>query len=104
MLLRAKGLERCILVSDATAAAAAPAGYYELAGMAIERAADGAVRLPGSGTLAGSSLTLDRAMRNLVDWGLASAEAATRMASDNPARLMAPALELLTPLPQTRRS
>jgi len=89
VLLRAKGLERSILVSDATAAAAAPAGRYELAGMAIERGADGAVRLPGSVTLAGSSLTLDQAMRNLVDWGLASPEAAMRMASKNPAALMA---------------
>jgi len=93
VLLRAKGLERSILVSDATAAAAAPAGRYGLAGMAIERAANGAVRLPGSATLAGSSLTLDQAIRNLVDWGLASPEAAMRMASDNPAALMAPALE-----------
>jgi len=92
VLLRAKGLERSILVSDATAAAAAPAGCYELAGMAIERAADGAVRLPGSATLAGSSLTLDQAVRNLVDWGFASPEAAVQLASDNPTALMAPAL------------
>lgn len=92
VLLRAKGLDRTILVTDATAAAAAPAGGYELAGTAIERAADGAVRLPGTATLAGSSLTLDQAVRNLVDWGLASPEAAIRLASDNPAALMAPAL------------
>jgi len=95
VLLRAKGLERSILVSDATAAAAAPAERYELAGMAIERTADGAVRLPGSATLAGSSLTLDQAVRNLVDWGLASPEAAVRMASDNPAALMAPTLRIM---------
>ena len=93
VLLRAKGLARSILVSDATAAAAAPAGCYELAGMAIERADDGAVRLPGSVTLAGSSLTLDQAVRNLVDWGLASPEAAVRLASNNPAALMGPAFE-----------
>jgi N-acetylglucosamine-6-phosphate deacetylase len=92
VLLRAKGLERSILVTDATAAAAAPPGRYELAGMAIERAPDGAVRLPGSATLAGSSLTLDQAVRNLVDWGLAAPEAALRLASDNPLALMAPAL------------
>jgi N-acetylglucosamine-6-phosphate deacetylase len=93
VLLRAKGLERSIMVSDATAAAAAPAGLYELAGMTIERAADGSVRLPGRGTLAGSSLTLGQAVRNLVAWGLATAEAAARLASDNPAAVMAPALE-----------
>jgi len=103
VLLRAKGLERSILVTDATAAAAAPAGSYELAGMAIERAADGAVQLPGSVTLAGSSLTLDQAVRNLVDWGVASTEAAIRMASDNPVALMAPALARLPPLPPCGR-
>lgn len=92
VLLRAKGLDRSILVSDATAAAAAPAGRYELAGMAIERAADGAVRLLGSTTLAGSSLTLDQAVHNVVEWGLVSPEAAIRLASDNPAALIAPAL------------
>ena len=73
VLLRAKGLARSILVTDATAAAAAPAGHYELAGMAIERAADGAVRVPGASVLAGSSLELDQAVRNVVAWGIATA-------------------------------
>ena len=92
MLLRAEGLDRSILVTDATAAAAAPPGRYELAGMAIEHAPDGSVRVPGSAVLAGSALTLDRAVRNLVAWGLASPGQAIRLASDNPAAAMAPAL------------
>ncbi|MGH7155162.1 MAG: N-acetylglucosamine-6-phosphate deacetylase [Acetobacteraceae bacterium] len=91
VMLRAKGLDRGILVTDATAAAAAPAGQYTLAGMAIERTDDGAVRLPGRHTLAGSALTLDQAVRNIVTWGLASAEQAVRLAGANPAALMAPA-------------
>ena len=92
VLLRAKGLERTVLVTDATAAAAAPAGLYRFAGMAIERAADGSVRVPGAPMLAGSSLCLDQAVRNLAGWGLAAPEAAIRLASANPARLLAPAL------------
>jgi len=91
-LLRAKGLARSILVTDATAAAAAPAGHYELAGMAIERAADGAVRVPGASVLAGSSLELDQAVRNVVAWGIATASEAIALASANPAALLAPAL------------
>jgi N-acetylglucosamine-6-phosphate deacetylase len=91
-LLRAKGLARTILVTDATAAAAAPAGHYELAGMAIERAADGAVRVPGASVLAGSSLELDQAVRNVVAWGIASANEAIGCASANPCKLLAPAL------------
>ncbi len=91
-LLRAKGLARSILVTDATAAAAAPAGQYELAGMVIERAADGAVRTPGASALAGSSLELDQAVRNVVAWGIATAEDAIGLASANPAALLAPAI------------
>jgi N-acetylglucosamine-6-phosphate deacetylase len=92
VLLRAKTLERSILVTDATAAAAAPPGQYELAGLPIEHASDGSVRAPGGTVLAGSSLRLDQAMRNVVAWGLATANAALRMASDHPAALIAPAL------------
>ena len=90
--MRAKGLARTILVTDATAAAAAPAGLYELAGMAIERASDGAVRVPGASVLAGSSLELDQAVRNVVAWGIATAREAVGLASVNPAALLAPAL------------
>lgn len=92
VLLRAKGLPRTILVTDATAAASAPAGCYELAGMAIERAADGAVRVPGASVLAGSSLELDQAVRNVVAWGIASAQEAIGLASANPRALLTPAL------------
>ena len=91
-LLRAKGLARSILVTDATSGAAAPAGRYELAGMAIERSADGAVRVPGASVLAGSSLELDQAVRNVVAWGIATGDAAIGLASANPAALLAPAL------------
>lgn len=92
VLLRAKGAARSILVSDATAAAAAPPGRYRFAGMDIARSEDGTVRLAGTDTLAGSSLRLGQAVRNLVAWGLASAAEAERMAADNPAALLAPAV------------
>lgn len=91
-LVRAKGLARTILVTDATAAAAAPPGLYELAGMRIERAPEGSVQVPGAATLAGSSLELDQAVRNIVTWGIAPAADAMRLATDTPAALLAPAL------------
>jgi len=91
-LIRSKGMARTILVTDATAAAAAPTGCYQLAGMGIERSVDGSVRVPGAPMLAGSSLELDKAIRNLVTWGIATFEAALRMASINPATLLANAL------------
>jgi N-acetylglucosamine-6-phosphate deacetylase len=92
VLLRAKGLSRAVLVTDATAAAATPPGLYNFAGMSIEHAADGSVREPGSDVLAGSALCLDQAVRNLVAWGLAAPTEATRLASANPAALLAPCL------------
>jgi N-acetylglucosamine-6-phosphate deacetylase len=92
ILLRAKTPHRSVLVTDATAAADAPPGLYRFAGMTIEHTQDGSVRVPGTATLAGSSLTLDRAVRNLVVWNLADAPAALAMASAHPNALLAPAL------------
>ncbi len=92
VLLRAKGVERSILVTDAVSAAAAESvGLHPFAGVMIELDADGKVHLPGQKLLAGSSLTLDTAVRNLVSWGFASFEEAIAMASANPHRLMAEA-------------
>jgi N-acetylglucosamine-6-phosphate deacetylase len=52
--------------------------------MAIERRADGSVRLAGGARLAGSALTLDQAVRNLVAWNIAPAAVALRCARDRP--------------------
>lgn len=91
-MMRAKGPGRAFLVTDATAAAAAPPGSYPFAGMLVERGADGTVRRPGGGGLAGSSLCLDAAARNLVAWTIATPEDAIAMAAAIPAGLLAPAL------------
>ncbi len=92
VMLRAKGMARSILITDATAAAAASPGRYGFAGMEIERAADGSVRVPGSAVLAGSGLCLDQAVRNVVAWGLATTEQAIAMASTIPGALLGIAL------------
>ena len=92
VLIRAKTPPRSILVTDATAAAAAPPGLYRFAGMTIEHTPDGSVRVPGTTTLAGSALCLDQAVRNLVAWSLTDAATALAMASTHPNALLAPAL------------
>ncbi|PPQ40866.1 N-acetylglucosamine-6-phosphate deacetylase [Rhodopila globiformis] len=92
VLVRAKRRLRSILVTDATAAAAAPPGQYGFAGQAIELAADGAVRYPGTASLAGSALRLDQAVRNVVAWGIADATSAVAMATLHPATVLTPAL------------
>jgi N-acetylglucosamine-6-phosphate deacetylase len=76
---------RFCLVTDAIEAAMADPGEYELGGRPV-RVRDGAVRLP-DGTLAGSVLTMDAAVRNLVASGASLADA-VYAASTAPARLL----------------
>lgn len=83
VMLRAKGIARSVLVTDAVSAAGVKPGLYPFAGMTVERSADGSVREPGAPMLAGSSLTLDQAVRNVVDWGLCTFTEATTMAGAN---------------------
>ncbi|MDE1929055.1 MAG: N-acetylglucosamine-6-phosphate deacetylase [Burkholderiales bacterium] len=64
-------------VSDATAAAGMPDGAYRLGRQTVHKCLGG-VRL-ADGTLAGSTLTMDRALRNLVAIGLPLAEASARV-------------------------
>jgi N-acetylglucosamine-6-phosphate deacetylase len=86
-MIRAKGPGRAVLVTDAVAAAAAPPGRYAFAGSTVVGGADGSARTP-EGALAGSALTLDRAVRNVVAWGIVDAAGAIAMASTAPARLL----------------
>jgi len=65
ILYAAKGHEGIILVTDAMRAAGMPDGEYEIDERKVTLR-DGAVVLP-DGTLAGSVLTMDRALRNFID-------------------------------------
>lgn len=91
-LIRLKGPDNCILVTDAVLGAAAPLGVYRFAGMAVERTAAGAMVQPGRANLAGSALCLDQAVRNVVAWTGMSAEAAIGLASTAPRRALAGAM------------
>lgn len=94
--LRAKSSERSILVTDAVAAADAEPGEYLLAGEHIVATDDGLVRKPGESNLAGSALTLDRAVVNVARHCAVPFEEAWAMASVRPAVLIGlPAPDLL---------
>lgn len=69
-------------VTDSTAAAGMPDGQYRLGSHTVTKCLGG-VRL-ADGTLAGSTLTMDQALRNLVSIGLSPADASHRL-SRNPA-------------------
>jgi len=85
LLLLAKGASRITLVSDGLSATGMPDGKYTLGG--IEVIVSGGVCRNSAGVLAGSTLTLDRALRNIVRVG-ASLPEAVRMLTLNPASLL----------------
>ena len=74
-----RAIPRLYCVTDSTAATGMPDGEYML-GRHIVHKCMGGVRLP-DGTLAGSTLTLDQALRNLVGLGLDLADASRRVST-----------------------
>jgi len=84
--ISAKGLDNVLIVSDATPLAGFPDGEYVFPGFPKITIRNKKATLP-DGTLAGSTLTLDEALRNLVKWGLSIKEA-IRMLSTNQAKLL----------------
>ncbi|MEG0881066.1 MAG: amidohydrolase family protein, partial [Janthinobacterium sp.] len=75
-----RAIPRLYCVTDSTAATGMPDGEYMLGRHAVQKCMGG-VRLP-DGTLAGSTLTLDQALRNLVGLGLDLADASKRVSTN----------------------
>ena len=117
LFLRAKGIERAVLITDATAAAGMPDGLYQLGPIQVV-VKDGRCTLDGKpdGQLAGSVLTLDQAVRNIRQFAGWSLQNSIRAASLNAAAAagltehgqIAPGAEanlvVLTPGVQVRRT
>lgn len=87
-MIRAKTPARTLLVTDAMAAAGCAPGSYELNGESVVLSADGRVSPPGKPWLAGSAITLDRAVANTVKFTGLSIEAVLPMASRQPAHFL----------------
>jgi N-acetylglucosamine-6-phosphate deacetylase len=83
MLVELKTPERVILVSDGISATGMPDGKYQLGKFEVK--VSGGVARNAEGKLAGSTLTLDRALRNMVALGV-PLSSALRMVTANPAR------------------
>ena len=81
---RAKGPRRAILVTDAMSATGMPDGEFQLGGLTVQ-VADG--RATAGGVLAGSVLTLDRALANFIAFTGAPLEQALRLLTANPAAM-----------------
>jgi N-acetylglucosamine-6-phosphate deacetylase len=83
VFLQSKGDDRAVLITDATAATGMPEGQYMLGSLEVE-VRDG--KCLHDGKLAGSVLTLDRAVRNAMEFAGFDLQRAVRLASVNPAR------------------
>jgi N-acetylglucosamine-6-phosphate deacetylase len=81
---RCKGPERAILITDAMSAAGMPDGEYQLGGFKVQ-VANGKASL--GNVLAGSVLTLDRALTNFLAFTGASVEQGLRLLTSNPASM-----------------
>lgn len=106
LMVRAKGPEKVVAITDAMEAAGMPEGRYALGGYRVE-VRNGQARLT-NGTLAGSVLTLRRALENLIHLFGIAPEAAVRMCTLTPAEsigeTLAGRIAPGAPLPLTRWS
>jgi len=83
LFLQAKGVERAVLITDAISATGMPDGRYQLGPIEVD-VKDG--KCTANGSLAGSVLTMDRAVRNVTRFSKWSLQDAVRAATLNPAR------------------
>jgi len=82
---RAKGPERAILITDAMSATGMPDGTYQLGEFAVQVAKG---RATANGVLAGSVLTLDKALTNFMEFTGSGLEQALRLLTTNPATMV----------------
>jgi len=86
LLVKSKGLERVILVSDSLSGAGMPDGNYRLGNFTVHVA--GGVCRTVEGNLAGSTITLDAALRNLSAYTGFSYRQCLPCVTTNPARIL----------------
>jgi len=85
--MRAKGIENCVLVTDAVAPAMCQPGFFRLGQVEVELKADGSVRMVNGDRLAGSALRMDHAVANTVRFAGVTLREAVMMATQTPARV-----------------
>lgn len=86
LFLRVKGSDDAVLVTDAISATGMPDGRYRLGELEVN--VEGNRCVSDEGKLAGSVLTMDRAVRNVMDFASWDLPEAVRLATRNPARVL----------------
>ena len=84
LCIQCKSARRILLISDAVSATGMPEGQYRLSD--IEITLSGGICRTREGQLAGSTLTQDQALRNMVGWSHLPLEAVLGMLTRNPAQ------------------
>jgi N-acetylglucosamine-6-phosphate deacetylase len=82
-----KGIDRMVLTTDSMAGAGAPPGRYTLGDIEVEVGSDRAARSVNTSRLAGSTLTMDRAITNVIRFAGIDLASAIRMAAKNEQKL-----------------
>jgi N-acetylglucosamine-6-phosphate deacetylase len=96
--IRAKGIERILLTTDSMAGAGAPPGRYTIGDLEVEVGKeDRSARLPGTPYLAGSTLTMDQAINNVLRYADISLGPALQMAGKNGGKLFPEVKKDLSP-------
>jgi N-acetylglucosamine-6-phosphate deacetylase len=85
LFVRAKGIDGAVLITDGISAIGMPDGIYRLGSLEVEVRDN---HCESHGKLAGSLLTLDRAVRNAMKFAQLSFQDSLRMATLNPARVL----------------
>ena len=96
-IVRAKGPERIMLITDAISAAAQPPGMYRLADLEVEVGEDGRTHLTGTGSLAGSTLSIPKAISNVIKFAGINLGAAVKAASENGRKLFPELIGTIAP-------
>ena len=84
-IVRSKGWDHVVLITDALGCAGMPEGEYMSGGMPVVMR-DGACYLRDAPSLAGSVATMAEVVKNVYDWNIVTAEQAIRMGTEVPAR------------------
>jgi len=87
LAVKQKGADRICLITDSVNASGLGDGGFRVGGLDVV-VKDGEARLKDGGALAGSVLTLNQAIRNIIRWTGVPISAAVRMASLTPARVL----------------
>ncbi len=84
VLIKTKGVERVVCITDSMSATGLPCGRYKLGELDVD-VVDNQARLSSNGALAGSVLTMDKAFRHLLELGYSLIDA-VKLTSTNVAK------------------